>query len=195
MLILALASVSARPTASSRLSWFIRFGSNKEFTCSKDGKIEEIAHYDQASWVHGGEFGPEHPLFDVDQLEEPAETDQLCGKSIKTLTMFCSQLAGTFATRCWIFMAWVYRYEVIPHTPLQPRYPKVIIQLKIIWSQAKGRGPESVERSSHLTRVSSVVETDLRYRDRYLPVCRYYKAPGGCFQLNIDTAPAFSDST
>ncbi|PYH39621.1 uncharacterized protein BO87DRAFT_381671 [Aspergillus neoniger CBS 115656] len=80
----------------------------QEVSLSKDGKLEEIAHYDQASWVHGGEFGPEHPLFDVDQLEEPAETDQLCGKSIKTLTMFCSQLAGTFATRCWSFMAWVY---------------------------------------------------------------------------------------
>lgn len=86
-------------------------------------------------------------------------------------------------------------YVINPHTPLQPRYPKVIIQLKIIWSQAKGRSPESVEGSFHCTRESSIVETDCRYRDRYLPVCRYYKAPGSCFQLNINTPPAFSDST
>ncbi|RAK85167.1 hypothetical protein BO79DRAFT_258448 [Aspergillus costaricaensis CBS 115574] len=54
----------------------------------------------------------------------------------------------------------LYIYEINPHTPLQPRYPKVIVQLKTIWSQAKGRGPESVEGSSHFTRESSIVETD-----------------------------------
>lgn len=51
-------------------------------------------------------------------------------------------------------MAWVYIYEINSHTPLQPRCPKVITQLKMILSQAKGRGPESVEKSSHFSRTN-----------------------------------------
>lgn len=54
--------------------------SKKEYWCSS--YLKEQANFSQPQ----NHVECRHPLLDVERLEKPAETDQLCGKSIKTLT-------------------------------------------------------------------------------------------------------------
>ncbi|PWY80988.1 hypothetical protein BO83DRAFT_434398 [Aspergillus eucalypticola CBS 122712] len=128
-----------------------------------------------------------HPLFDVDQLEEPAETDQLCGKRIKTLTDILLNGGRGVYDKLLDFHGWGYKYNTDSHSSLQPRRAKVAILVKIIWNQAEYHQPKSVEELFNWERDAGprlLRQGCVQGLNNYLPISRRSPDPPRVLQAS-----------
>ncbi|KAI3023660.1 hypothetical protein CBS147347_6627 [Aspergillus niger] len=132
-----------------------------------------------------------HPLFDVNLLEEPAETDQLCGKSIKTLKNFLLAKGRDIYDKLLDFHGWGYAYETVSRPPLQPRQVKMAILLRIIWNQAEYHQPQSVEELFSWERDAGprlLRPGCIRDWSNYLPISRDYPDPPKDLHASVSLA-------
>ncbi|PYH35156.1 uncharacterized protein BO87DRAFT_357386 [Aspergillus neoniger CBS 115656] len=128
-----------------------------------------------------------HPLFDVEQLEEPAETDQLCGKRIKTLTDILLNGGRGVYDKLLDFHGWGYKYNTDSHSSLQPRRVKVAILVKIIWNQAEYHQPKSVEELFNWGRDAGprlLKQGCVQGLNNYLPISRRSPDPPRVLQAS-----------
>ncbi|BCS01358.1 uncharacterized protein AKAW2_51699A [Aspergillus luchuensis] len=128
-----------------------------------------------------------HPLFDVDQLEEPADTDQLCGKRIKTLTdMLLNGGRGVY-DKLLEFHGWGYKYNTDSHPSLQPRRVKMAILMKILWNQAEYHQPKSLEELFNWERDAGprlLRQGCVQGLNNYLPISRCSPDPPRVLQAS-----------
>ncbi|GKZ19734.1 hypothetical protein AbraIFM66951_009804 [Aspergillus brasiliensis] len=129
---------------------------------------------------HSNEHGDcAYPLFDVNRLEEPAETDTLFGKSIQTIKNSLMRTGRKGYDKLLKFHGWGYGYEMTSHS-LQPRHHKLAILLKVLWNQAEYHQPQSVDELFDFTRDAGprlLKQELIRDWDSYLPISRYYPDP------------------